>query len=98
MNGLRHLSHVDRLRIERNRSDNTHKVRAILSAIQENFFSGSIRTTIDSSKEPTEVHVLRNKSHDNATRGIKESAKARFDVEVTTVEKDGYEEVLQFHL
>ena len=85
------LKHLDQLRITKDRSNDTHKVKAVVDSIREKYFAGCIHYTIDKNDH---IHVLTNKSHDNAVKGIKQAAKARFGIETEIVEKDGYKTVI----
>jgi len=92
MKGYKHLSHVDKLLIDRDRSSETHKTKAIVNAIRNEFFAGEIRYTVNQDT----IHVLQNKSHRNAVKGIQEAAKHRFGLDTEILDKDGYRVVIKF--
>jgi len=93
MKGYKHLSHVDKLLIDRDRSSETHKTRAIVNAIRTEFFAGEIRYTVHQDT----IHVLHKDSHKNAVKGIQETAKHRFGLDTEILEKNGYRTVIKFN-
>jgi hypothetical protein len=94
MNGKHHLAHVDQLRIDRDRSSKKHKAKAIVNAIRNEFFAGTIRYTISEQTDTVHIHVLHNKSHRNAVKGLQTAAKHRFGIDTEIVDQNVYRTVI----
>lgn len=98
MKGRTYLSHVAKLRLDREEPGAVDRARFIVEAIQSEFAAHDFKTTLfdDDLPHTVEVHVV-DKEHRNMDRVLEEAARERFGIGVERLEPRHGNERFLFH-